>query len=70
MRLNPKSSSPTPWRSSIFLFLILGNLLFSAIFVMFMGVQVIKTSNNLTQQVEAKATPKEEQKLITLPQNN
>jgi hypothetical protein len=70
MHLNPNSSSRTPMRSRIFLFLILGNLLFSSIFVASMGVQVVKTSNNLPQEVEAKATTKDEQKLITLAQIN
>ena len=70
MHLNPNSSSRTPVRSRFFLFLILGNLLFSSVFVASLGVQVVKTSNNMPQQVEAKATPKEEQKLITLAQIN
>ena len=70
MNLNPKSSG-TLLRSSLFLFIIVGNLLFSAIFVMSMGVQVIKSGNNLQQQaVETKSAPEKEQKVVTLAQIN
>jgi hypothetical protein len=70
MHLNLKSSSRTQWRSSVFLFFIIGNLLFSSIFLASMGMQVVKTNSTLQQDVEAKATPPEEQKLVTLVQIN
>lgn len=70
MHLDPKSSG-TQLRSSLFLFIIVGNLLFSAIFVMSMGAQVVKSGNNLQQQAEeTKSAPEKEQKLITLAQIN
>ena len=69
MRLNPKSTG-TQLRSSVFLFIIVGNLLFSAIFVMSMGVQVVKSGNNLQKQAETKSAPEKEQKLVTLAQIN
>ena len=69
MHLNPKSSG-TQLRSSLILFIIVGNLLFSAIFVMSMGVQVVKSGNNLQQQAETKPANDKEQKLITLAQIN
>jgi hypothetical protein len=47
-----------------------GNLLFSAIFVMSMGAQVVKSGNNLQQQAETKPATEKEQKLITLAQIN
>lgn len=71
MHLNPESSSlRTPLRSRFFLFLILGNLLFSSIFVASMGVHVVKTNSNLQPAIEAKATTQEEPKLVTLVQIN
>jgi hypothetical protein len=70
MNLNPKPSG-TQFRSSLFLFIIVGNLLFSAIFVMSMGVQVVKSGNNLQQQaVETRSAPEKEQKVVTLAQIN
>lgn len=69
MRLDPKSSG-TQLRSSLILFIIVGNLLFSAIFVMSMGVQVVKSGNNLQEQVETKSAPEKEQKLVTLAKIN
>ena len=71
MHLNPKSPG-TQLRSSVFLFIIVGNLLFSAIFVMSMGVQVVKSGNNNMQQetVERNAAPEKEQKVVTLAQIN
>lgn len=70
MHLTPKSSG-TQLRSSLILFIIVGNLLFSAIFVMSMGMQVVKSGNNLQQQAEeTKSAPEKEQKLITLAQIN
>lgn len=70
MNLDPKSSG-TQLRSSLILFIIVGNLLFSAIFVMSMGAQVVKSGNNLQQQAEeSKSAPEKEQKLITLAQIN
>lgn len=70
MRLTPKSSG-TQLRSSLFLFIIVGNLLFSAIFLTSMGMQVVKSGNNLQQQAqETKSAPEKEQKLITLAQIN
>jgi archaellum component FlaG (FlaF/FlaG flagellin family) len=70
MHLTPKSSG-TQLRSSLVLFIIVGNLLFSAIFVMSMGVQVVKSGNNLQQQAqETKSASEKEQKLITLAQIN
>ncbi|MBP6687654.1 MAG: hypothetical protein KA160_07315 [Lacibacter sp.] len=69
MRLNPTSSG-TKLQSPVFLFLILGNLLFSAIFLMSMGAQVVKSGNNKQQTVQTKAAPEKEQKLVTLAQIN
>lgn len=70
MHLTPKTAG-TQLRSSVFLFIIVGNLLFSAIFVMSMGVQVVKSGNNLQQQtVETASTPEKEQKVVTLAQIN
>lgn len=70
MHLSHKSSG-TQLRSSVFLFIIVGNLLFSAIFVMSMGVQVVKSGNNMQQQaVETDPAPGKEQKLVTLAQIN
>ncbi|NCU05673.1 MAG: hypothetical protein GXC73_17010 [Chitinophagaceae bacterium] len=68
MHLHP-SSTKTKLRSSVFLLIIVGNLLFSAIFVMSMGVQVVKTGTTLPETAE-KAPPAEEQKLVTLAQIN
>lgn len=70
MHLSPNSSSRTLLRSRLFFFIIVGNLLFSTIFVASMGVQVVKTNSNLQPEVEAKATTPEEQKLVTLVQIN
>ena len=70
MNFDPKSSG-TQLRSSLILFIIVGNLLFSAIFVMSMGAQVVKSGNNLQQQAEeTKSAPEKEHKLITLAQIN
>jgi TRAP-type mannitol/chloroaromatic compound transport system permease large subunit len=70
MHLTPKSSG-TQLRSSLVLFIIVGNLLFSAIFVMSMGVQVVKSGNNMQQEtVETNAAPEKEQKVVTLAQIN
>lgn len=70
MQFNPNTAG-TQLRSSLFLFIIVGNLLFSAIFVMSMGVQVAKSGNNLQQQaMETKPAPEKEQKLVTLAQIN
>lgn len=70
MNLDPKSSG-TQLRSSLILFIIVGNLLFSAIFVMSMGAQVVKSGNNLQPQAEeTKSAPEKEQKMITLAQIN
>jgi heme/copper-type cytochrome/quinol oxidase subunit 3 len=69
MNFDPKSSG-TQLRSSLILFIIVGNLLFSAIFVMSMGAQVVKSGNNLQQQAETKPATEKEQKLITLAQIN
>lgn len=69
MNLDPKSSG-TQLRSSLILFIIVGNLLFSAIFVMSMGAQVVKSGNNLQQQAETKPATEKEHKLITLAQIN
>jgi hypothetical protein len=71
MHLSPKSSSGTKLRSSVFLFIIIGNLLFSAIFVMSMGVQVVKSGNTIQQEtVETDAASEKEQKVVTLAQIN
>jgi hypothetical protein len=69
MHLNPKSPG-TQLRSSIFLFIIVGNLLFSAIFVMSMGVQVVKGNNAQQQTAETNSAPEKEQKVVTLAQIN
>jgi hypothetical protein len=70
MHLNPKSTG-TQLRSSFFLLIIVGNLVFSAIFVMSMGVQVVKSGNNMQQEtVETNAAPEKEQKVVTLAQIN
>ncbi len=71
MHLSPKSAG-TQLRSSVFLFIIVGNLLFSAIFVMSMGAQVVKSGNNMQQQttVETNTAPEKEQKVVTLAQIN
>ena len=69
MHLHP-SSTGTKLRSSIFLLIIVGNLLFSAIFVMSMGVQVVKTGTNVPETAEETPPATQEQKLVTLAQIN
>lgn len=69
MHLNPKSTG-TKLRSSLFLFIIVGNLLFSAIFVMSMGAQVVKSTTDMQQTAETNAAPEKEQKVVTLAQIN
>jgi hypothetical protein len=69
MNLNPKSSGQQ-LRSSFFLFVIVGNLLFSAIFVMAMGTHVIKSGSNMQPTAKTGTAPEKDQKLVTLAQIN
>lgn len=57
-------------RSSVLLFAIVGNLLFSAVFVLSTGVHVIKTGNAAEPTAQMEKQPVKEQKLVTLAQIN
>jgi hypothetical protein len=69
MHLSPNSSG-TQLRSSFFILVIVGNLLFSAIFVMSMGAHVVKSGNSLQPTAETTTAPEKDQKLVTLAQIN
>ena len=57
-------------RSSILLFAIIGNLIFSAVFVLSTGVHVIKTGNAAEPTAQMEKEQVKEQKLVTLAQIN
>ncbi len=57
-------------RSTILLFAIVGNLIFSAVFVLSTSVHVIKTGNTVQQTAQMQKEQVKDQKLVTLAQIN
>lgn len=67
MRLKPQTAGQS-LRSALILFAIVGNLIFSIVFVMSMGAHVAQTGAQVEQTAEKNTTPSNEQKLVTLAQ--
>lgn len=57
-------------RSSVLLFAIVSNLIFSVVFVLSTGVHVIKTGNAAEPTAQMEKEQVKEQKLVTLAQIN
>ena len=69
MRLKPQTAGQS-LRSVFILFAIVGNLIFSVVFVMSMGAHVAKTETSIEPTAEEQAKPATEQKIVTLAQIN
>ncbi len=69
MRLKPQTAGQSI-RSLLTLLAIVGNLIFSIVFVMSMGAHVVQTSVGIEQTAEKNNKPANEQKIVTLVQIN
>ena len=69
MRLKPQTAGQS-LRSVLILFAILGNLIFSVVFVMSMGAHVAQAGTDIEQTAEKNTKPATEQKIVTLAQIN
>ena len=69
MRLKPQTAGHS-LRSVLILFAIVGNLVFSVVFVMSMGAHVAQTETGIEQTVEKDSKAATEQKIVTLAQIN
>ncbi len=67
MRLKPQTAGQS-LRSVLILCAIVGNLIFSIVFIMSMGAHVAQTGTNAVPTAEKNTTPSNEQKLVTLAQ--
>ncbi len=67
---NHRQSSGLRVRSTVLLVAIVGNLIFSAVFVLSTGLHVVKAGKQAEQTVQTQQGQVKEQKLVTLAQIN